>query len=58
MEQKTGKSNGSRYAFIEFQNADAAAYALSEVNGLPFDTKHTLLVNRYTDIENFENFAD
>jgi len=42
-----------RYAFIEFRNADAAIYALNEMNGHPFDTKHTFLINRFTDIEKF-----
>ncbi|KAH9039803.1 translation initiation factor eIF-3b [Lactarius pseudohatsudake] len=42
--EKTGKSNG--YAFIEFRNADAATYALNELNGHPFDEKHTFLVNQ------------
>ncbi|KAF8257145.1 hypothetical protein EI94DRAFT_1709528 [Lactarius quietus] len=42
-----------RYAFIEFRNADAATHALNELNGHPFDAKHTILVNHFTDIENF-----
>jgi len=48
---RTGKSQG--YAFIEFRNADAASYALNELNGHPFDAKHTFFVNRFTDIEKF-----
>jgi translation initiation factor 3 subunit B len=47
-----------RYAFIEFRNADAAAYALNELNGHPFDAKHTFLVNRFTDIEHFANIDE
>ncbi|KAH9004158.1 translation initiation factor eIF-3b [Lactarius hatsudake] len=54
--EKTGKSNG--YAFIEFRNADAATYALNELNGHPFDTKHTFLVNRFTDIEKFADLDE
>ena len=42
-----------RYAFIEFRNADAATYALNEMNGHPFDRTHTFLVNRFADIEKF-----
>jgi len=42
-----------RYAFIEFRNADAATYALNEMNGHRFDATHTFLVNRFTDIEKF-----
>jgi hypothetical protein len=47
-----------RYAFIEFRNADAATYALNELNGHPFDTKHTFLVNRFTDIEHFADLDE
>lgn len=47
-----------RYAFIEFRNADAATYALNELNGHPFDAKHTFLVNRFTDIEKFAELDD
>ncbi|KAH9058226.1 translation initiation factor eIF-3b [Lactarius vividus] len=54
--EKTGKSNG--YAFIEFRNADAATYALNELNGHPFDAKHTFLVNRFTDIEKFADLDE
>jgi translation initiation factor 3 subunit B len=50
--------NPHRYAFIEFRNADAAAYALNELNGHPFDTKHTFLVNRFTDIETFADLDE
>ncbi|KAI0264241.1 translation initiation factor eIF-3b [Gloeopeniophorella convolvens] len=53
---KTGKSHG--YAFIEFRNADAATYALNELNGHPFDAKHTFLVNRFTDIEKFADLDE
>jgi translation initiation factor 3 subunit B len=42
-----------RYAIVEFRNADAANHALNEMNGHPFDTKHTFFVNRFTDIEKF-----
>jgi hypothetical protein len=47
-----------RYAFIEFRNADAAAYALNEMNGHPFDAKHTFLVNRFTDVEKYANLDE
>ena len=50
--------NLHRYAFIEFRNADAAAYALNELNGHPFDAKHTFLVNRFTDIDTFANLDE
>lgn len=47
-----------RYAIVEFRNADAATHALNEMNGHPFDTKHTFLVNRFTDIEKFANLDE
>ncbi|KAH8981791.1 translation initiation factor eIF-3b [Lactarius hatsudake] len=50
--------NPHRYAFIEFRNADAATYALNELNGHPFDAKHTFLVNRFTDIEKFADLDE
>ncbi|KAH9018799.1 hypothetical protein EDB83DRAFT_2436111 [Lactarius deliciosus] len=46
------------YAFIEFRNADAATYALNELNGHPFDAKHTFLVNRFADIEKFADLDE
>jgi hypothetical protein len=49
------ESSPHRYAFVEFRNADAASYALNELNGHPFDAKHTFFVNRFTDIEKFAN---
>jgi RNA recognition motif-containing protein len=52
------KSSPHRYAFIEFRNADAATYALNEMNGHPFDAKHTFLVNRFTDVEKFANLDE
>ena len=42
--------NPHRYAFIEFRDADAAAYALNKLNEHPVDT---FLVNRFPDIEDF-----
>ncbi|KAH9003280.1 translation initiation factor eIF-3b [Lactarius hatsudake] len=54
--EKTGKSNG--YAFIEFRNADTATHALNELNGHPFNAKHTFLANRFADIEKFANLDE
>ena len=50
--------NSHRYAFVEFRDADAAAHALNELNEHPFDTKHTFLVNRFADIENFADLDE
>ncbi|KAG8733657.1 Translation initiation factor 3 subunit b [Ceratobasidium sp. 414] len=41
------------YIFAEFSTADEATFALSAMNGFPFDAKHTFLINRFTDIEKF-----
>jgi len=51
-------SSPHRYAFVEFRNADAATHALNEMNGHPFDTKHTFFVNRFTDIEKFADLDE
>ncbi|PSR92210.1 hypothetical protein PHLCEN_2v4740 [Hermanssonia centrifuga] len=52
----TGKSNG--YIFVEFKNAEDAAYAMATMHGHPFDAKHTLFVNRFTDVEKFANLDE
>jgi hypothetical protein len=52
------KSSPHRYAFIEFRNADTAIHALNEMNGHPFDTKHTFFINRFTDIEKFADMDE
>ncbi|KAI0291251.1 translation initiation factor eIF-3b [Russula brevipes] len=53
---RAGQSQG--YAFIEFRNANAATYALNELNGHPFSTSHTFLLNRFADIEKFANIDE
>jgi len=35
-----------------------ATHALNEMNGHPFDAKHTFFVNRFTDIEKFANMDE
>ncbi|KAG8769981.1 Translation initiation factor 3 subunit b, partial [Ceratobasidium sp. 428] len=50
-DESTGKSKG--YIFAEFSTADEATFALSAMNGFPFDAKHTFAINRFTDIEKF-----
>lgn len=44
--------------FMEFKNADDAAYAMAAMNGHPFDAKHTFWVNRFTDVEKFANLDE
>ena len=43
---------------MEFKNGDDAARALSTMNGHPFDTKHTFLINRFTDFERYLNLDE
>lgn len=43
---------------MEFRTADEATFALNEMHGHPFDTKHTFRVNRFTDIEKFANLDE
>ena len=51
-----------RYVFIEFHSADEATFALTAMDGHPFDAKHTFQINRFTDIESYahmdESFAE
>ncbi|GBE80122.1 Eukaryotic translation initiation factor 3 subunit B [Sparassis crispa] len=51
-----GKSRG--YIFVEFKNAHEANFALNAMHGHPFDTKHTFLINRFTDIERYANLDE
>ncbi|KAA1468146.1 translation initiation factor eIF-3b [Dentipellis sp. KUC8613] len=52
-------ANSSRgFIFVEFRTADEATFALNEVNGLPFGSKHTLWINRFTDIEKYANLDE
>ncbi|KZT30474.1 translation initiation factor eIF-3b [Neolentinus lepideus HHB14362 ss-1] len=55
-DDSTGKSKG--YIFVEFHTADEAAYALSAMDGHPFDAKHTFVTNYFTDVEKFVNIDE
>ena len=46
------------YLFMEFKNADDAAYAMGAMNGHPFDSRHTFWANRFTDVERFTNMDE
>ncbi|KAH8981515.1 translation initiation factor eIF-3b [Lactarius hatsudake] len=48
----------TKYAFIQFRNANAATYALNKLNGHPFNAKRTFLVNRFTDIKKFADLDE
>ncbi|KAF9229402.1 translation initiation factor eIF-3b [Gyrodon lividus] len=52
----SGKSKG--FIFIDAGSADAAAFAVSAMHGHPFDSKHTFLLNRFTDIEQYANMDE
>ncbi|TFY80481.1 hypothetical protein EWM64_g3531 [Hericium alpestre] len=51
-----GKSKG--FIFIEFRTPDEATFALNEMNGHPFDSKHTFRVNRFMDIEKYADIDE
>lgn len=41
------------YIFVDAGSADAATFAINAMHGHPFDSKHTFLINRFTDIEQY-----
>lgn len=48
----------SSYIFVDAGSADAAAFAINAMHGHPFDAKHTFLVNRFTDIEEYADMDE
>ena len=42
-----------RFAFMEFNTAEEAAYAVNAMHGVPLDSKHTFHLNYFTDIEKY-----
>ncbi|KAJ7631103.1 eukaryotic translation initiation factor eIF2A-domain-containing protein [Roridomyces roridus] len=52
----TGKSQG--FIFVEFKNVDDANLALAAMHNHPFDAKHQFKVNRFTDIERYEQLDE
>lgn len=48
----------SSYIFVDVGSADAATFAISAMHGHPFDSKHTFLVNRFADIEQYANMDE
>jgi translation initiation factor 3 subunit B len=42
-----------RYAFIEYETPEQALAACKKLNGMPLDKKHTIYINKLTDIEHF-----
>lgn len=45
--------NSERYAFVEYSSAAEAVAACKQLDGVPLDKKHTLRVNKLTDIERY-----
>ena len=43
---------------MEFKSSEQADNAIAVMNGVPFDAKHTFLLNRFTDIEKFADLND
>ena len=43
------------FVFMEFKTVEDAMFAISAMHGHPFDAKHTFLVNRFTDIEKYQD---
>ncbi|THH20860.1 hypothetical protein EW146_g583 [Bondarzewia mesenterica] len=48
-----GRSGQAEFIFVEFRTAEEATFALNELNGHPFDAKHTFRINRFSDIEKY-----
>lgn len=44
-----------RYLFMEFKDSDEATYALTAMQGFQIDSKHTFIINRFSDIERYAN---
>jgi len=40
---------------MEFKTADEALFALAAMQGFQFDAKHTFVINRFSDIEQYAN---
>lgn len=44
---------GFRFAFIEFSSAKEATAVVKQFDRTPLDKKHTIMVNRLTDIDRY-----
>lgn len=42
-----------RFAFVEYSSPEQAIHATKQLHGVPFDKKHTLSVNKLTDIDRY-----
>lgn len=48
----------NRFVFMEFKTTDDASYAMSAMDGHPFDAKHTFRINHFTDIERYADMDE
>ncbi|KAI5838971.1 eukaryotic translation initiation factor eIF2A-domain-containing protein [Morchella snyderi] len=48
---ETNKTEG--YAFVEYETPEQALAACKQLSGIPLDRKHTIAINKLTDIEHF-----
>ncbi|KAJ9063008.1 Translation initiation factor 3 subunit b [Entomophthora muscae] len=55
---KDGKLMTSGFLFMEFETPEQAALAVKNVNGYAFDKKHTIAVNKFSEIEHYTNLSD
>lgn len=44
--------------FVEFDSPEEATNAINTLDGLPFDAKHTFLLNRLTDVDKFADMDE
>ena len=51
VDEASGMTSG--YAFVEFESPEIALAACKRLNGIPLDKKHTIYINKLTDIEHF-----
>lgn len=42
-----------RFAFVEYETPEQATAACKQLSGLPLDKRHTIFINKLTDIEHF-----
>ncbi|KAL7271448.1 Translation initiation factor 3 subunit b [Rhizina undulata] len=51
MNEETNMTQG--YAFVEYETPEQALAACKQLNGMALDKKHTVFINKLTDIEHF-----
>ncbi|KAF8544181.1 eukaryotic translation initiation factor eIF2A-domain-containing protein [Trichophaea hybrida] len=51
LDEKTNQTAG--YAFVEYETPEQALAACKKLNGMALDKKHTIYINKLTDIEHF-----